>query len=201
MGRRTILALVLLTALEGCVRVRGVAYQPARRPPASAPSISAAWERTRALKADLAAWEAVHPALAGMFALASSRTSSAVIPVGRVHIVGAVEANVADVPEGGAPLGELLYGAARPTWEADLTRIAVIDGDQVWLVDWWNLPESGLRSCPFRVGGGSLVVVFSARGHEAALRYRFWDTLARGKGADATDRARAAAASLCKPIE
>lgn len=203
MARRLTFFLVVLAALAGCVRVKGLPLRPSRPHPDPARARTAACERTRAIEADRAAWEAVHPALVGKIALASSRAAPVSPPGGRVHIVGAVESNVAEAPDGGAPLGELIFGVGRPTWDADLTRIAVVESGRAWLIDWWNLGEGGLRSCPFRVGGGSLVVVFPSRGHEAELRYRFWDTMARAMEgrADGPTRARAAAASLCKPIE
>ncbi len=203
MGRRPFIILLLLAAIAGCVRVKGLPYRPIHRTPPPIATVTTSCERTRSLEADRAAWEAVHPTLTGRLVLASSRPPDPALVAGRVHLVGAVRANVAEVPNGGAPLGELLFGAAHPTWEADLGRIAVVEGDRAWLVDWWNLSDGGLRSCPFRVGGGSLVVVFPSRGHESELRYRFWDVLARqmAASADETQRARAAAASLCKPIE
>ena len=203
MGRRPFILFLLLTAFAGCVRVKGLPFRLDRRSPAPPATITATCERTRLLEADCAAWEAAIPALAGKLALASSRPSAPPLAAGPVHLIGAVEVAQAQVPDGGAPLGELLFAVAHPTWEADVTRIAVVDHDRAWLVDWWNLSDGSLRDCPFRVGAGSLVVVFPSRGHEAELRYRFWDVLARQMAASADEPtlARAAAASLCKPIE
>lgn len=203
MGRRPLILLLVLAAFAGCVRVKGLPYRLDRRSPSRPAAITVTCERTRQLDADRVAWEAANPSLAGKLALASSRPPAAALAGGRVHLIGAVEVNQADVPDGGAPLGELLFGGAHPTWEADLTRIAVVERDRAWLIDWWNLSDGSLRSCPFRVGAGSLVVVFPSRGHEAELRYRFWDVLARqmAASADGPTVARAAAASLCKPIE
>ncbi len=203
MGRRLPLLILGILALAGCVRVKGLPYRPIHRPePVVAPSTAAA-ANTRALEADCVAWRAVHPMLADRLALGSRRDLEPQLPAGRVHLIGAVAAKQVDVPDGGRPLGELVFGATQPTFDADLTRIVVVDPTRAWLVDWWNLSEGCLRSCPFRVGGGSLVVVFPSRGHEAELRVRFWQVIAgeMASSADAEAMARAGGDALCKPID
>lgn len=203
MGRRLLLVFVVLSAFAGCVRVKGLPYRPIRRPEPIVAVSTVSCMRTHGLEADLAAWEAAVPALSGKLALASTRPADPPLAAGTVHVIGAVEAHEAEVAQGGAPIGDVLFRSARPTWEADLARLAVVGRDRAWLVDWWNLSDGSLRGCPFRVGRGDTVVVFPARGHEVELRARFWDVVARQMAAraDAPGLARSAAAALCKPLE
>lgn len=203
MGRRLLVLSIGILALAGCVRVKGLPYRPIHRHEPVMVRSTAAAANTRAIEADCAAWQAIHPVLHDRLALGSMRDLEPPLPAGRVHLIGALAAKEVDVPEGGRPLGELVFGATQPTLDADLTRVAVVDPARAWLVDWWNLSDGCLRSCPFRVGGGSLVVVFPSRGHEAELRARFWQVIAgeMASSADAPAMARAGGDALCKPID